>query len=446
MAGYFRGPPPAGGRPPQGEPPRGGRPARPGSPGWTNQPRNPLPGHGGRPLPPPSPPQQPPGAPPARGGRGPLRKPPPGRAAGAPPPTRAAAPPRGPVMPRPAGAGAGGAGAGVHPASQAPRDGRVTRGPSMPDWRRLRRATRGRWKAVLILLLVAFVGFGVYLDQNMTRVQALPADSQASSSGTNYLIVGSDSREGLSAEDEERLATGDAAGRRTDTIMLLHTGSSGSVLVSIPRDSFLPIPGRGSNKVNAAFALGGPELLVETVEGATGLRIDHYVEVGFGGFVGAVDAVGGVDMCVSSAIDDPKAGLDIQAGCQELDGTTALGYVRTRATPGSDFDRVQRQREFLSALLGKATSPLTLINPFRMVPLASAVTGTITVDDSDHIWNLAGLAWGMKGVSGGDGVQTTVPIGGSAGGSNLRWDRTRAQALFGALQNDQAPPESGFGP
>lgn len=94
------------------------------------------------------------------------------------------------------------------------------------------------------------------------------------------------------------------------------------------------------------------------------------------------------------AIDDPKAGLNIQAGCQELDGTTALGYVRTRATPGSDFDRVKRQREFLSALLGKATSPLTLINPFRMVPLASAVTGTITVDDSDHIWNLAGLAWG----------------------------------------------------
>ncbi|MEJ8278900.1 LCP family protein [Pseudonocardia spirodelae] len=439
MAGDFRGPPPPGGRPPQGAPPpRGGRPARPGSPGWTNQPRNPLPGHGGRPLPPPSPPQQQPG------GRGPLRKPPPGRGAGAPPPTRAAAPSRGPAVPRPA---AGAAGPSVHPASQAPRDGRITRGPTMPDWRRARGALGGgRWKAVLVLLLVAVVGFGVYLDQNMTRVQALPADSQASSSGTNYLIVGSDSREGLSAEDEERLATGDAAGQRTDTIMLLHTGSSGSVLVSIPRDSYLPIPGKGSNKVNAAFAFGGPELLVETVENATGLRIDHYVEVGFGGFVGAVDAVGGVDMCVPDSIDDPKAGLDIQAGCQELDGSTALGYVRTRATPGSDFDRVKRQREFLSALLGKATSPLTLINPFRMVPLASAVTGTITVDDSDHIWNLAGLAWGMKGVSGGDGVQTTVPIGGSAGGSNLRWDRSRAQQMFGALQNDEAPPRSSFGP
>ncbi|ANY09938.1 LytTR family transcriptional regulator [Pseudonocardia sp. HH130630-07] len=297
----------------------------------------------------------------------------------------------------------------------------------------------------MVLLLVVLVGFGVYLDQNMSRVEALPASSEATSDGTNYLIVGSDSRDGLTAEDEERLATGDAAGQRTDTMMLLHTGSSGSVLVSIPRDSYVPIPGKGSNKINAAFAFGGPQLLVETVEGATGLRIDHYVEVGFGGFVGAVDAVGGVDMCIPQAIEDPKAGLNISEGCQELDGGTALGYVRTRATAGSDFDRVQRQREFLSALLGKATSPLTLINPFRMVPLASAVTDTITVDDSDHIWHLAGLAWGMRGVSGGDGVQTTVPIGGSSG-SNLRWDKDRAQQLFGALQQDQAPPEESFGP
>ena len=113
------------------------------------------------------------------------------------------------------------------------------------------------------------------------------------------------------------------------------------------------------------------------VEQATGLRIDHYAEIGFSGFVGAVDAVGGVELCVPQAIKDPKAALNIKAGCQELDGATALGYVRTRATAGSDFDRVERQRAFLSALVKKSTSPATLVNPFRMIPLTSAVTAAI---------------------------------------------------------------------
>ncbi|NMH90048.1 LCP family protein [Pseudonocardia bannensis] len=316
-----------------------------------------------------------------------------------------------------------------------------------------RPARRPRWgrrlKVLLVVLLVSLVAFGVYLDQNLQRTAALPADSSATSSGTNWLIVGSDSRAGLGEEDQERLATGDVAGQRTDTIMLLHTGSSGSVLVSLPRDSFVPIKGHGTNKINAAYTLGGPQLLIGTVEAATGLRIDHYAEVGFGGFVGAVDAVGGVDLCVPQSIKDPKAGLDIQAGCQELDGQTALGYVRTRATAGSDFDRVERQRAFLSALVGKATSPATLINPFRMIPLASAMTGTITVDDSDHIWNLAGLGLGMRGISGGEGITTTVPVGSTPtvrGQSVVRWDKTRASALFEALANDEKPPQSALGP
>jgi LCP family protein required for cell wall assembly len=305
---------------------------------------------------------------------------------------------------------------------------------------------RIRWIALVVL--VALIGWGVYLDQNLNRVEALPAESAAESSGTNWLIVGSDSRADLGAEDQERLGTGDAAGQRTDTIMLLHSGSSGSVLVSLPRDSYVPIEGHGSNKLNAAYAFGGAPLLITTVENATGLRIDHYAEIGFGGFVDAVDAVGGVDLCVPTAIKDPKANLDVQAGCQELDGTTALGYVRTRATAGSDFDRVQRQREFLSALIGKATSPATIVNPFRVVPLADAVTGLITVDSSDHIWNLAQLGLAMRGVTNG-GVATTVPVGGTptiGGQSVVRWDRDRASTLFGSLQKDETPPQSAHGP
>ena len=238
-------------------------------------------------------------------------------------------------------------------------------------------------------------------------------------------------------------------GQRTDTIMLLHSGSTGTVLVSIPRDSYVAIEGHGRNKLNASYAFGGAPLLISTVEQATGIRIDHYAEIGFGGFVGAVDAVGGVEMCIPEAIKDPKAALNIKTGCQQLDGATALGYVRTRATAGSDFDRVARQRAFLAALVKKATSPATLFNPFRVVPLTSAVSAAVTVDNDDHVWNLLGLGLAMRSVSAGDAVTTTVPVGATPtiGGQNVvQWDRNRSQALFSAIKNDQTPTGVALGP
>ena len=319
----------------------------------------------------------------------------------------------------------------------------MSRGPRRP-----RRGGR-RLRALLLVLLLAVVGFGVWVDTSLNRVEALPSESAGAGSGTNWLIVGSDSRAGLTAEQEKELATGGDVGQRTDTIMLLHSGSSGPVLVSIPRDSYVSIPGHGRDKLNAAYSFGGAPLLVNTVEQATGLRIDHYAEIGFGGFVGAVDAVGGVEMCVPEAIKDPKAALNIQEGCQELDGATALGYVRTRATAGSDFDRVARQRAFLSALVKKATSPATLVNPFRVVPLTSAVTAAITVDDGDHVWHLAGLGFAMRGISSDEGVTTTVPVGGTPtvrGQSVVQWDKNRAGALFTALENDEKPTGRALGP
>ncbi|MDT0352566.1 LCP family protein [Pseudonocardia charpentierae] len=342
------------------------------------------------------------------------------------------------------------------PAAEPPRQRVADRPPVQPPRRppavRAPRR-RGGWgrklRVLLLVLLLAIAGFGVWVDTSLNRVDALPAESAGTGSGTNWLIVGSDSRAGLTAEQEKDLATGGDVGQRTDTIMLLHSGSSGPVLVSIPRDSYVSIAGHSRNKLNSAYAFGGAPLLVSTVEQATGLRIDHYAEIGFGGFVGAVDAVGGVDMCVPQAIKDPKAALNIKAGCQELDGATALGYVRTRATAGSDFDRVERQRAFLSALVKKATSPATLVNPFRVVPLTSAVTAAITVDESDHVWNLAGLGFAMRGISSGEGVTTTVPIGGTptiGGQSVVQWDKTRAAALFTALENDQKPTGRALGP
>jgi len=304
---------------------------------------------------------------------------------------------------------------------------------------------------VLVVALVAIGAFAVSIDQNLNRAAALPSESAAvpSTAGTNWLIVGSDSRDGLTAQEQRDLATGGDVGQRTDTIMLLHSGSGGATLVSLPRDSFVDIPGQGRGKLNSAYAFGGADLLVRTVEQATGLRIDHYAEIGFGGFVGAVDAVGGVELCVTEAIKDSKAALDIEEGCQEMDGPTALGYVRTRATAGSDFDRVERQRAFLAALVSKATSPTTLINPFRLVPLGAALSGAITVDDGDHVWHLAGLGLAMRGLTGGEGITTTVPVastGNVDGQSIVRWNRDRASTLFDALARDETPPKSALGP
>ena len=309
---------------------------------------------------------------------------------------------------------------------------------------------RPRWGrrvgTVLGVLLLLAVAFGVYIDTTLNRVPALPADSAASSQGTNWLIVGSDSRANLTEEQKAQLATGSETSELTDTIMLLHTGSGPTTLVSIPRDSLVDIPGHGRHKINSAYGRGGgaegggPGLLVRTVEGATGLHIDHYAEIGFLGVVSVVDAVGGVELCVPEAIKDPKAALDIEAGCQTLDQATALGYVRTRATASSDFGRVERQRAFIAALLDKATSPSTLLNPFRIVPLATGLSSAITVDDGDHLWNLAGLGLAMRGLS--DGVSTTVPVRDGA----VNWDRQRASALFAALAKDERPPDSALGP
>ena len=311
--------------------------------------------------------------------------------------------------------------------------------PRRPRWGR-------RLVTLLLVLLLAMLGYGAYLDTKLSRDSALTSYAgRPSSEGTNWLIVGSDSRADLTEQQEERLATGHSSGQRTDTIMLLHTGSNGTTLVSLPRDSLVPIPGRNANKLNSAFSAGGAQLLTRTVEQATGLRIDHYAEIGFEGFVQVVDAVGGVDMCIPSAMRDPLAGLNIKAGCQELNGPTALGYVRSRATPRADLDRIEHQRLFLSALMKRLVSPFTLANPVRLVALGEAIPGALKIDSSDHVWHLASLGLAMRGLSAGDGATTTVPIGGTGtvnGSSIVRWDKGRAKQLFATLAADRPIPKS----
>ena len=277
---------------------------------------------------------------------------------------------------------------------------------------------------------------GLHREPVLTEYPGRPAPGR----GTNWLIVGSDSRQGLSPDQQQQLATGgDVGSSRTDTILLVHLPAPGSgrgaTLVSIPRDSYVPIPGQGRDKINAAFATGGATLLIETVEQATGLRLDHYAEIGFGGFAAVVDALGGVTLCPAAPMRDPLAGIDLPAGCQTLDGPDALGFVRTRDTPRADLDRMVNQRQFLSALLNRAASPAVWLNPRRWYAVPRAVVAALTVDRGAHVWDLARLGWALRGAI----TAVTVPIGelrDSDAGSVVVWDHNEAATLFEALAAD----------
>jgi LCP family protein required for cell wall assembly len=297
------------------------------------------------------------------------------------------------------------------------------------------------------VFVVGVVAVGVWIDSSLRRIPALAdyPERPAAAKGTTWLLVGSDSRQGLTPEQQAELATGGDIGTgRTDTILLVHVPGLGSdaptTMVSIPRDSYVPIPGHGEDKINAAFVLGGAPLLAQTVEQATGLRLDHYAEIGFDGFAVMVDAVGGVTMCPAEPISDPLAGIDLPAGCQKLDGRSALGYVRTRATPRADLDRMNNQRQFMSALLHRAASPSVLLNPLRWYPMVHAAGDALTVNQGDHVWDLARLAWALRG----NVTTTTVPIGdftGSDVGSVVVWNSDAASRLFEALASDTAVPQ-----
>ncbi|WKS31384.1 LCP family protein [Corynebacterium propinquum] len=288
------------------------------------------------------------------------------------------------------------------------------------------------WPLAVLVVLLLVIAF--WADAQLTRVASEPEAPIGSTKGTNWLLVGSDSRVGLSEEDIARLGTGGDIGTgRTDAIMLLHLEGTSAQLISIPRDSYVDVPGFGQDKINAAFTYGGPQLLTHTVEANTGVSIDHYAEVGMGGLANIVDAIGGVELCPSEPIDDPLANLNVGAGCQEMDGANALGYVRTRATAMGDLDRVERQREFFSALMHEATNPSTLLNPFDVFPMISSVSKSFTVGESDHVWHLARLALSM-----GTGVETTtVPVGGFADtdvGNVVLWDEIEAENLWNSLR------------
>lgn len=306
------------------------------------------------------------------------------------------------------------------------------------------RRRRRRWTAkrillvLLVVMLVYLIAVATVFARAVTKVDALPP-SNVDSSGTNYLLVGSDSRAGLSKKQQKKYHTGATEGQRTDTIMIMHVPLIGTpTLVSIPRDSWVGIPGYGENKINAAFSYGGPELLVTTVEAATGLHIDHYVEIGFAGVADTTDALGGVRLCPSRNYQDANSGLDVKKGCQIMDGQQALAYVRMRyADPRGDLGRVQRQQEFMSAVAKRTMNPLTWLLPWRAFGAASEAGHSLTVSKGTGVFDDARLAVAMGMVSLGMGSATTVPtVEGTyyvGGQEAVKWDTPQALDLFNSL-------------
>ena len=300
---------------------------------------------------------------------------------------------------------------------------------------------------VVLVLLIAVGAMYFYLDSQLSRSNVLVdyPGRPAAGAGQNWLITGSDSRQGLTRAQERKLHTGfDVSGHRSDTVLILHIPSNGgrAVLISLPRDSYVQIPGYGNNKLNAAYSFGGPKLLARTVQDNTGLRIEHYMGIGFGGLVNVVNAVGGVTMCLPGPIHDRASGLNLKAGCQTLNGAQALGYVRVRHAFGSqDLQRVQDQRLFLRALLRKMTSPGTLLNPFAAVPAAFGATGALKVDNGTHLYQLLQVALALRNPE-----TTTVPIANAnyptAAGDAVLWDNAGANRLFHDLNHDQPVPKS----
>jgi LCP family protein required for cell wall assembly len=310
--------------------------------------------------------------------------------------------------------------------------------PGRPPGRR-RRIRWGRVVLVVVVLWLAFlVAVPLWAWGKVDKVAVWPSGSRPDSQpGTTYLLVGSDSRKGLTPAENRKLGTGGVGvdGGRTDTIMVLHTGSGPSLLLSIPRDSIVPIPGHGTGKINGAFAFGGPKLLIKTIEQDTGLRVDHYVEIGLGGFVNAVDAIGGVKICPSRAINDRRANLHVKKGCQTADGATALAWSRSRhAFPRyGDIRRAQHQRAIVNAIGRGVKSPWTILNPYRYVGVNDGVTSSLRVDDDMSIVSAANFAWAMSRVNGSAGMTCGMPITDLA----VHWDRTRALALIRYLKTDR---------
>ncbi|HEV7755135.1 MAG TPA: LCP family protein [Mycobacteriales bacterium] len=303
---------------------------------------------------------------------------------------------------------------------------------------RRRRSTLVRVLIGMVVAVVVIVagtaGAGVYfankLDKNIERIgnvfgplprEGRPGKEPVAADALNVLLVGSDVR--AKGQTTGSAGTPTGGSERSDTIMIVHIPADRkhAYVVSLPRDSWVPVPGRGITKINAAYAYGGPTLLVRTIEQLTDVQIDHYAQVDFAGFKSMTDAVGGVDI--------PAAG--------HLDGESALAYVRERKTlANGDFDRIKRQHRFLRALMSRAKPT----DPVAFTKLMDAVTRSVSIDDGMSGGDLRSLALGMRSVRAGDIHFHTAPTKGTGmvGDQSVVFlDPSADRLLWEAIRNDR---------
>lgn len=304
---------------------------------------------------------------------------------------------------------------------------------------------------VLVALVAATIALGVptlrawWAWQGIERL-ALDDALGGTGSGTNYLIVGTDSRADVDPTIENAaLVFGDGvAGERTDTIAVLHLGGDGARLLAVPRDLFVPLDGGSPSRINAAYSRGGPAALVRTVRAALDIPIDHYLEVDFAGFLGLVDALGGVTVSFDNPAYDPKSGLDIAvAGPVRLDAADALAYVRSRdyheilpdgsvrRDPTADLGRVQRQQRFLAAVFDELAA---VRNPWRAAAIVEEVADDIRLDDRLGFIDALRLGWRLRGLDPETATLPVTPFTTASGAAVLDLRTDEAQPLLEAFR------------
>ena len=327
-----------------------------------------------------------------------------------------------------------------------------------------------RWSAVAIVVLVcgalltAYVKYRSVYD-SIHRVPVTDLGKRPpvySTSAMNILVFGSDSRAGLDRHQQVLLHTGSDAGNNTDTIMVVHI-SPGRHLVtamSITRDTMVPsyecasgpgYPGQRADpnsfeRINALLAAGGPSCLWKTIEQQTGIRIDHFVEIGMAGFVGAINDIGGVNVCVPFTVDDPVSGLVLPAGEHHIGGVTALAFWRTREDIGygSDLQRIQRD-QFMSAQVVKGVMASGLLgNPVRLLSVLSTMAPSLTTDSGMSLTDLLHIGESLHGLPRKDVQFVTTPNQPFPGdpGATVEFGQPQADALFSAIAHDVTIPKA----